>query len=87
MRALELRIDNHDYFCVTYRFKKYNDKIPIMRDKIGNRPIEVKELGGNLILKFYPMAKTAKNPDKVLFCLTMDSEARKKLEKICKGKN
>ena len=55
MRALELGIDNYDYFCVTYRFKKYNDKIPIMRDKIGNRPIEVKELGGNLILKFYPM--------------------------------
>ena len=64
--GLELGIDNHDYFCVTYRFKKYNDNIPIMRDKIGNRPIEVKESDGNLILKFYPMAK--KNPDKVRKC-------------------
>ena len=60
--GLELGIDNHDYFCVTYRFKKYNDNIPTMRDKIGNRPIEVKESGGNLILKFYPMAQNRKKP-------------------------
>ena len=57
-----------------------------MRDKIGDRPIEVTESNGNLILKFYPMTKNAKNPNKVLFCLTMDSEDRKKLEQICKNK-
>ena len=57
-----------------------------MRDKIGDRPIEITESNGNLILKFYPMTKNAKNPNKVLFCLTMDSEARKKLEQICKNK-
>ncbi len=57
-----------------------------MKDKIGERPVEITELGGNLVLKFYPMTKNAKNPNKVLFCLTMDSEARNKLEKICKGK-
>ncbi|MDI1494704.1 MAG: hypothetical protein K8823_10 [Cenarchaeum symbiont of Oopsacas minuta] len=57
-----------------------------MRDKIGERPIEVTESNDKLILKFYPMVKNAKNPNKVLFCLTMDSEARNKLEKICKGK-
>ncbi len=57
-----------------------------MRDKIGERPIEVTESNDKLILKFYPMTKNAKNPNKVLFCLTMDSEARNKLEKICKGK-
>ena len=57
-----------------------------MRDKIGERPVEVTESDGKLVLKFYPMVKSAKNPNKVLFCLTMDSEARIKLEKICKGK-
>ena len=31
-----------------------------MRDKIGDRPIEVTESNGNLILKFYPMTKNAK---------------------------
>ena len=49
-----------------HRFKNY-ECFPLnvnsyVRDKIGNRPIEVKELGGNLILKFYPMVKTAKKP-------------------------
>lgn len=57
-----------------------------MRDKIGERPVEIIESDGKLVLKFYPMVKSAKNPNKVLFCITMDSEARSKLEKICKGK-
>ena len=55
-----------------------------MRDKIGERPIEVTESNDKLILKFYPMTKNAKNPNKVLFCLTMDSEARINWKKFAK---
>lgn len=42
-----------------------------MREKIGERPYEVTKRGSQYVIKFYPMIQGAKNPDKVLFCLTV----------------
>lgn len=38
---------------------------------MGDRPFEVTKNGSQYTIRFYPMIKTAKNPDKVLFCLTV----------------
>lgn len=45
-----------------------------MRSKIGERPYEVTKSGNMYTIKFYPMIKSAKNPDRVLFCLTVSKE-------------
>ena len=53
-----------------------------MRDTIGGRPYEVKKTGSKYTISFYPQAKNAKNPDAVLFRLTLTKEDLKKLSKI-----
>ena len=45
-----------------------------MRDKIGNRPYELTKNGDSYTIKFYAMVENAKNPDKVLFCLTVSKQ-------------
>ena len=52
-----------------------------MRDKIGGRPFEVTSQGGKKTIKFFPMNDDAKNPDTVLFRLTLDKNDIKKLTK------
>ena len=54
-----------------------------VRDKIGGRPFEVKKSGTDFIISFYPMTTNAKNPDAVLFRLTLTSADLKKLVKMC----
>ena len=53
-----------------------------MRDTIGGRPYDVKKDGSKFVLSFYPQAKNARNPDAVLFRLTLTKEELKKLAKI-----
>ena len=53
-----------------------------MRDTIGGRPYNVKKEGSKVIISFYPQAKNAKNPDAVLFRLTLTKEELKKLTKF-----
>ena len=50
-----------------------------MREKIGERPYEVIKKGDMYVIKFYPMMKDAKNPDKVLFCMTVSKKEFDKL--------
>ena len=50
-----------------------------MREKIGERPYEVSKSGSEYRIKFYPMIEGARNPDKVLFCLTVTKEEFAKL--------
>ena len=50
-----------------------------MREKIGERPYEVTKKGNLYTIKFYPMIKNAKRPDKVLFCLTISKKEFDKL--------
>lgn len=45
-----------------------------VREKIGERPYEVTKKGNQYTIKFYPMIKGAKNPNKVLFCLTITKQ-------------
>lgn len=50
-----------------------------MREKIGERPYEITKSGQTYTIKFYPMMKNVKNPDKVLFCLTVSKKEFDKL--------
>jgi hypothetical protein len=50
-----------------------------MREKIGERPYEVSKKDDKYTIKFYPMVKTARNPDRVLFCLTVSKKEFDKL--------
>ena len=45
-----------------------------MREKIGKRPYEITKKEGKYVIKFYPMIKNAKKPDRVLFCLTVSKQ-------------
>ncbi len=53
-----------------------------MRDTIGGRPYDVKKDGSKHVISFYPQTANAKNPDAVLFRLTLTKEEIKKLAKI-----
>jgi len=53
-----------------------------VRDTLGGRPYEVTSSGGVYTVKFFPIAKGAKNPDAVIFRLTLTREDLKKLAKI-----
>lgn len=53
-----------------------------MRDTLGGRPYEVKRDGSKYVVTFYPQAPSAKNPDAVMFRLTLTKEDLKKLSKI-----
>ena len=53
-----------------------------MRDTLGGRPYEVKTDGSKHIISFYPQAKNAKNPDAIIFRLTLEKDDLKKLAKI-----
>lgn len=54
-----------------------------MRDKIGGRPFEVHKSGSKYVISFYPMTDNPKNPNAVLFRLTVTSDELKKLVKSC----
>lgn len=53
-----------------------------MRDTIGGRPYEVKKVGSKYVLSFYPKSENAKNPDAILFRLTLTKDELKNLAKI-----
>jgi len=53
-----------------------------MRETIGGRPVEVKSEGGKKTIKFFPMMGNAKNPDAVIFRISLDKNDVKKLTKI-----
>lgn len=53
-----------------------------MRDTLGVRPYEVKKQGSKYVVSFYPISENAKNPDAVLFRLTLSKDDLKKLSKI-----
>jgi len=53
-----------------------------VRDTLGGRPYEVTSEGGIHNFRFYPIAKGAKNPDAVIFRLSLSKEDLKKLAKV-----
>ena len=53
-----------------------------MRDKLGGVPYETKRDGGNTVIRFYPKGENAKNPDGLVFMLSLDEIDRKKLLEI-----
>ena len=54
----------------------------IMRERIGGVPFETKKSGGNIEIRFYPKGENAKNPDGIVFMLSLSKEDRKKLADI-----
>ena len=52
-----------------------------MRDIVGSRPFEVTKVGNGYTIKFFPMTKNAKNPNAVIFSLTITKDELKKIEK------
>lgn len=42
-----------------------------MREKVGARPYEIAKVGDAYTIKFYPMKDGAKDPDRLLFSLTV----------------
>ena len=53
-----------------------------MRDKIGGVPYETKKEGGNTVIRFYPKGENAKNPDGIVFMLSLGESDRKKMSEI-----
>lgn len=53
-----------------------------MRDTLGGRPYDIVKEGNKVTIRFYPQTENAKNPDAVLFRLTLDKADLKKLAKI-----
>ena len=45
-----------------------------MRHMIGDRPCEIAKVGDRHTIKFYPKIEGAKNPDRVLFSLTVSKK-------------
>ena len=54
----------------------------IMRERIGGVPFETKKSGGNVEIRFYPKGENAKNPDGIVFMLSLSKEDRKKLADV-----
>ena len=54
----------------------------IMRERIGGVPFETKKSGGNVEIRFYPKGENAKNPDGIVFMLSLSKEDRKKLAEV-----
>lgn len=53
-----------------------------MRERIGGVPYEAKKSGGNVEIRFYPKGENAKNPDGIVFMLSLSNEDRRKLAGI-----
>jgi len=53
-----------------------------MRDKLGGNPFEVKREGSKTTFRFFPKGEDAKNPDSIVFVLSLDSDDKAKLKKI-----
>ena len=46
-------------------------RLASVREKVGTRPYEVVQVGNAYTIKFYPMKDGAKDPDRLLFSLTV----------------
>ena len=53
-----------------------------MREKLGENPFEVKKEGNKTTFRFFPKGENAKNPNSIVFVLSLDSDDKTKLEKI-----
>ena len=59
-----------DIYFAIHVYKEHMSRVG-MREKIGARPYELDKSGNAYTIKFYPMKEGAKEPDRVLFSLTM----------------
>lgn len=53
-----------------------------MRERLGGVPYETKKSGNNLEIRFYPKGENAKNPDGIVFMLSLSNDDKKKLLEI-----
>lgn len=53
-----------------------------MRDRLGGVPFEVNKTGKKTTFRFFPKSENAKNPNSIVFVLSLDSDEKTKLKKI-----
>ena len=53
-----------------------------MRERIGGVPYETKKSGDKVEIRFYPKGDNAKNPNGIVFMLSLSSDDRKKMSEI-----
>ena len=54
----------------------------MVRDTLGGVPYEIKKDKDKIFLRFFPKSPSAKNPDGIVFMLTLDKDEVSKLKKI-----
>ena len=52
------------------------------RDRLGGVPYETRKEKDRIILRFFPKSASAKNPDGLVFMLSLDNDDVSKLQKI-----
>ena len=55
---------------------------PMVRDRLAGVPYETRKEDGKIVLRFFPKSESAKNPDGIVFMLSLDKDDRTKLNKI-----
>jgi len=60
------------------KFRSQNTSVP----RIGGYPYEVKKKGGKTVLRFRPKGEFPKNPDRIIFSITLDDSDSKKLKSL-----
>ena len=61
---------------------KKNNLPVFMRDKLGGVPYETRKDDENVTIRFYPKGENAKNPDGIVFMLSLNGNDRKKMSEI-----
>lgn len=52
------------------------------RETLGGVPFEVRKEGGLTKIRFFPKTEGARNPDKIVFVLSLDNSDKEQLRKI-----
>jgi len=52
------------------------------RERLGGVPFESKNEGGRTVIRFFPKSANAKNPDSIVFVLSLGKDDKAQLKKI-----
>jgi len=52
------------------------------RDRLGGVPYDTSKKGKKIKLRFYPKTENAKNPDSIVFTMTLEKSDKEKILKL-----
>ena len=52
------------------------------RERLGGVPYETEKQGSKVKVRFFPKGENPKNPDSIVFTMTLDKTDKEKIEKI-----